>query len=63
MIKYFKNLELEHVYREFNKEADTLAKTKLQEYISLKEEVNNTMDILPCIIEQYNVVLDDEFSA
>lgn len=38
LLKYFKKLELVHVPREFNSEADHLAKSKLEDFVRTKEE-------------------------
>lgn len=36
LMRYFKKLDLIHVPREYNQEADHLAKSKLEEYIKIK---------------------------
>ena len=46
--------------REFNREADALAKAKLQEFLAIRNETNDATEILPQIMDAYNVVMEDE---
>ena len=62
LLKYFKHLKLIHVPREFNRDADILAKNKLREFIAVKKETEQAIEELPVVMEAYNVIMEDELA-